>query len=344
MEIKKITNKETWENFLLGCREKTFLQSWNWGEFQKTLGEEIERLGFFKGQNLAAVCLVIKVKSKKGNFLLAPHGPVVEPSLSRPDKLEILSALADNLKQTARKAKLYFIRIAPIWQRGDENARLFKQLKLKEAPMHVHPELSWLLDITPPEEELLSAMRKTTRYLIKQGQKNSELQIVKSQDINDVEQFNKLYMETVKKHHFHPFSLKYLQNEFSAFSRDNQAVIFLAKHQGICLASAIIIYWQGTGFYHQGASITSKIPAAYLLQWEAIKEAKARGCSVYNFWGIADTAPEKLKNHPWAGLTLFKQGFGGCTAPYVKTQDMALSGRYTLIRWFELLRKHKRGF
>ncbi len=343
MDIKEITNKNAWESFLLGCSEKTFLQSWHWGEFQKTMGEKIWRFGLYDGQKLAAVCLVIKVKSKKGDFLLVSHGPVVEVSLNSVNKPKILITLTNKLKEIARAEKSHFIRIAPICQRNNENAQIFSELKFKQAPIHVHPELSWLLDIKPTEEELLAKMRKTTRYLVKQGQKNSDLQIIKSQNITDVEIFNGLYQETVKKHHFHPFSLKYLKNEFLAFANDNQAVIFLAKHQGVYLAAAIVIYWQGIGFYHQGASITSKIPATYLLQWEAIREAKARGCSVYNFWGIADVAPEKLKGHPWAGLSLFKQGFGGQTAPYLKTQDMPLTSRYRPIKWFELLRKYKRG-
>jgi len=45
MEIKEINNKEDWEGFLLRCDEKTFLNSWNWGEFQKREGEKIWRLG-----------------------------------------------------------------------------------------------------------------------------------------------------------------------------------------------------------------------------------------------------------------------------------------------------------
>ena len=34
-KIKEITQKQAWEDFLLECEEKTFLDSWNWGEFQK---------------------------------------------------------------------------------------------------------------------------------------------------------------------------------------------------------------------------------------------------------------------------------------------------------------------
>ena len=180
----------------------------------------------------------------------------------------------------------------------------------REAPIHVHPELTWQLDITLPEEELLMKMRKTTRYLIRQGIKQEKLEILKSRNLKDVEVFNELYQKTVNRHHFSPFSLEYLKKEFLVFEPDNQILVFLAKYQGEILASAIILFWQGIGFYHHGASSLKypKVPASYLLQWEAIREAKRRDCRLYNFWGIAESGL-KNKNHPWWGLTLFKKGF-----------------------------------
>ncbi len=190
-------------------------------------------------------------------------------------------------------------------------------------------------------------MRKTTRYLIRQGLKNPDLKILKSNEVKDVEIFNQLYQKTVSRHSFVPFSLNYLKNEFLSFSKDDQALIFLAKYKEEYLASAIVIFWQGIGFYHQGASVQkhSKIPASYLLQWEAIKEAKKRGCKLYNFWGVADVkSEEKLKKHPWKGLSLFKRGFGGYEKAYLKTQDLSLSKRYWLVYVFEKIRKVKRGF
>jgi len=344
MEIQEIINKEVWENFISQCLEKTFLQSWNWGEFQKTLGEKVWRFGFFENNELLAVCLVIKVKAKRGNFLFIPHGPIIK-FYNLKAKSKILTALIENFKEIAGKEKCSFIRVASIWERNEENAKLFGRVGFLQASIHAHAELSWLLDIGLSEEQLLQKMRKTTRYLIKQGQNNSDLKIIQSQNIEDIEIFNDLYHETVKKHHFTPFSLKYLKNEFSSFAKDNQAVIFLAKHKNDYLASAVIVFWQGIGFYHQGASKVSKIPAAYLLQWEVIKEAKRRNCAIYNFWGIADVKNEQeLKSHPWAGLSLFKQGFGGYEKAYLKTQDLPLSWRYWPVKYFELFRKWKRGF
>ncbi len=46
-QIKEIINKEAWENFLAEIKEKTLLQSWNWGEFNKVRGDKIWRLGIY---------------------------------------------------------------------------------------------------------------------------------------------------------------------------------------------------------------------------------------------------------------------------------------------------------
>jgi lipid II:glycine glycyltransferase (peptidoglycan interpeptide bridge formation enzyme) len=79
------------------------------------------------------------------------------------------------------------------------------------------------------------------------------------------------------------------------------------------------------------------------LQWEAIKEAKNRGCKTYNFWGIApdikNAQEAQESSHPWAGLSLFKMGFGGCRKEYVKTQDLVILPKYWLNYIIEVLRK-----
>ncbi len=360
MEIKEIKNKKIWESFLLECEGKTFLDSWNWGEFQKMMGNKIWRFGIYqqqatgnKQQELVSVALVIKIQAKRGTFLFLPHGPVVRRQVYPPkfrrnlggqagDKRQVLKILLEELQTLAKEEKAGFIRIAPILERNKENIEIFKRLGFREAPIHIHPELTWQLDITLSENELLMQMRKTTRYLIRQAQKNSEIKIIKSQNIKDIKVFNNLYQKTVKRHHFVPFSFEYLKNEFLTFLPDDRVLIFLGKYKGEIISSAIIIFWQNLAFYHQGASSFKypKIPASYLLQWEAIKEAKKRGCKLYNFWGIAS---EKRKNHPWAGLTLFKMGFGGYKKEYVKTQDFPISEKYWLTFIFEKLRKTKRG-
>ncbi|MBZ9578657.1 peptidoglycan bridge formation glycyltransferase FemA/FemB family protein [Patescibacteria group bacterium] len=343
MEIKEIENKEIWESFLLKCQEKTFLDSWNWGEFNKMMRNKIWRLGILEDGELFSVALVIKIQARRGTFLFLPHGPVFKQQTTN-NKQQVLKIFLEKLKEIAMEENAGFIRIGPIWERTEENIEIFKNLGFRDAPIHIHPELTWELDITLPENELLMQMRKTTRYLIRQAQKKFGVKIEQRNDIKSVEVLNNLYQETSIRHHFVPFSFEYLKNEFLAFQPDNQILVLLGEYKGEIVSSAIIIFWQKIAFYHHGASSLKypKIPTSYFLQWEAIKEAKKKGCRLYNFWGIADTK-SKIEKHPWAGLTLFKMGFGGYKKEYVKTQDFPISKKYWLTFVFEKLRKTKRG-
>ena len=342
MEIREIEDKKIWEDFLENFKEKTFLQSFNWGEFNKKMGNKIWRFGIYEISNLIGVALVIKIEAKRGTFLFLPHGPMIKSQISN-SKSQILEFLLEKLSQLAKKERCDFIRIAPILERNKENEKIFKELGFREAPIHIHPELTWELDITPSENELLMGMRKTTRYLIRQALKNKEIEIVKSKNLKDLEAFNKIYQETASRNRFVPFSFDYLKNELLAFKDDNQILIILGKYKGEIVSGGIFVFWQKIGFYHHGASSKKypKIPVSYLVLWEAIREAKDRGCQKFNFWGIAPI--ESLKGHPWEGLTLFKIGFGGYKKEYLKTQDFPISKKYWLCYLIEKIRKKKRG-
>jgi lipid II:glycine glycyltransferase (peptidoglycan interpeptide bridge formation enzyme) len=351
MRIKEINEKEVWEDFLLGCEEKTFLSSWNWGEFNRMMGNKIWRFGIYNDRDPVSVALVVKIIAKRGTFLLIPHGPNIKNPKSeilnskqiQNSKFKILNILLEKLKEIAGEEKVDFIRVSPIWERNEENNEIFKKLGFKEAPIHMHPEASWKLDLRPAEEELMIQMRKTTRYLIRQAERNKDIEIFQSSKIDDVEIFNKLYQEVVQSQRFIPFSFEYLKNEFLAFQPDNQISLFFGKYKGEIIASAFVLFWSKIGFYHHAALLPQyhKIPIAYSLLWEAIKEAKKRGCILFDFWGYVD--PFKNPKHPWAGPTLFKMGFGGKPYEYVKTQDLPLSKKYWLTYIFEKLRKTKRG-
>ncbi len=361
MEVREMNDKNIWEEFLLLCDRKSFLQSWNWGEFQKSLGNKVWRFGLYENQyhrpvygtdgGLVAVALVIKHTARRGSFLIVPHGPVTAQSIaqSQPSTeqsssaLAVLKVLLERLKKLAREEKVDFIRISPIWERLPENEKLFKDLKFRLRPLHTHPESSWKLNIEPSEEDLMNGMRKTTRYLIKQAEKNNDIEIIQSFDLKDVEEFNKMHLEVVKKQNFVPFSLEYFEKEFLAFAEDKQVALFLAKYKGKLVAASYGIFWSNMAFYHHAALLTEykKVPAAYLLQWTAIKEAKNRGCKIYDFWGYSD--PVKNPKHPYSGPTLFKMGFGGYKEEYVMTQDLPTSQKYWISYIIERIRRIKRG-
>src|SRR5205809_443021 len=116
MEIKEVTIKKDWEEFLAQCHQKTFLHSWNWGEFQRSLGYPIFRFGIFEEDQLISVALVIEHRAKRGSFLLVPHGPVVNSKFQIQNS-KIIEVLIGKLKELAKQRKVDFIRISPIWER-----------------------------------------------------------------------------------------------------------------------------------------------------------------------------------------------------------------------------------
>jgi lipid II:glycine glycyltransferase (peptidoglycan interpeptide bridge formation enzyme) len=350
MKIKKIFDKNIWENFLLGCRAKTFLQSWNWGEFHQKMGNKIWRLGIMNGEELIGTALTVKISAKRGTFLMIQHGPIIQNYKSQiinskqiqNYKFQILNILLEKLKEIAGEEGASFIRIAPLFEKNEENKKIFQNLRFREAPMHIHTyEATLKLDIKS-EQDLLKNMRQTTRYLIKQAEKNKEIIIFQSLKIEDIKIFEKLQKEVAKKQNFIPFSLKYLENEFEVFIKEKQISLFFGKYREKIIAGAMVIFWSKIGFYHYAALLPEyrKIPLNYLLQWEIIKEAKKRECELYDFWGYVD--PKKKPKHPWAGPTLFKMGFGGQLYEYTKTQDLPLSWKYWLTYIFEKIRKNKR--
>lgn len=342
MKIETIRNKNIWEDFLLGCEDKTFLNSWNWGNFQLSLGNKIWRLGILEKDKLQGIVLVVKIEAKRGKFLFIAHGPNLKVKEEK-NKQECLKVLMSQLIKIGKEEGVDFIRIGPICERNPANQEIFKTLGFKKAPIHIHPEVTWELDISRPEDEILANMRKTTRYLIRKSEQEKEFVIKENNTIEGVEYFYKIYLETKKRQEFVAFPLEYIKKEFLAFNSENQISILLGEYQKEIISGGIFIFWQNICFYHHGASSKKyqKNPTSYLLLWQAIKRAKERGCKKFNFWGIAET---ECKNHPWAGLTLFKKGFGGEKKEYLKTQDYPFSFKYWLNFLIEMIRKAKRGY
>lgn len=335
--VSELSDRATWDDFLLRVRPHTFLQTWQWGEFNRLQGNGILRLGVTEASTgrLVAVALVVDVSSRRARFLFCPHGPV----WADPAAVSSLPAVVTHLKSYARSRGISFIRFSTMLPDTIESRSVFRQLHFRNAPIHMHPELAWMLDITPSGEQLLSGMRKTMRQLIR---KSETLGVSTSMGNDDGarKEFLRLYHTTAQRQHFVGFSEAYLRDEMAAFGDD--AKILFARHGGNVLAGAVVIFTPYAAFYHHGASIPTKerVPAAYLLQWAAIVEAKRRGLPWYNFWGIA---PDGQSRHPWAGLTAFKKGFGGFSEAYLHAQDLPLQVRYIVNYIVERARRARRG-
>ena len=339
VDIKEITQYPVWSDFLNKDPGHSFLQTWEWGELQEKLNYKIIRLGIYDNKRLSAMALVIKIKSKRGNFLFVPHGPVIDPKENNSLIDILLEGLFKYLTRLAKEENYSFIRIAPIIEDTENNRKLFSRLGFRTAPIYMHAERTWVLDINKTEDELLSEMRKTTRYLIKRADREGVI-VEQRSDEKAFKEFLRIYKETASREHFVPFSLSYIKHEYEEFKATNNVLFLFGRVNQEYSASALILFTKYGAFYHQGASIHTKIPVTYRLQWEAIKEAKKRGCILYNFWGIQQDG-RTPKN--WGGLTMFKTGFGGRQIDYVPTQDYIISPKYYLTYLYERYLAWKRG-
>ena len=335
IQVKEVTSKEIWESFLLKQDLPPFMQSWNAGDLAESMGETVKRVGLYDNEVLIGICLISIVDARRGKHLYAPYGPVVSSK-----QQECYQALTDYLVKEGSELQCDFIRLAPYLERNEQNKSLLKQLGYRVAPIHVLSEIVWKLDLTPSEDELLMNMRKTTRNLIRRAIKDKVV-MKKTTENSAVEKFIELMQSTYKRHQFVPYPNKLYREQVNAFKDDDQVIVFKGSSGDEVIASAIVMYYGNVASYHHGASIRSKVPVAYLLQWEAIREAKARGCREYSFWGIEETEDSK---HPFYGITKFKKGFSGDIRYLIPAQDYPLTKKYWFNYLIESIRRVRRGF
>jgi len=335
--VKTIEDSATWESFLATHSEANFLQSWLWGELYKKLDRPVYRSGFYRGDTLMAVMLSIVEPARRGRYLTVPAGPITDWKDQHLNR-----AIVGEVKKIATAEKCVFVRVRPQLEQNDASKQLFRELGLRSAPMHLHAELTSQLDITKTEDELKANFRKNTRYELKQAKKRG-IKISQTTDAAAIEQFYELQLQTATRHGFVPYGKNFLQKQFEVFSDAGKALLYSAHTaEGALIAQAFVIFYNQEAAYHYGASteLGRKEPGAYLIQWQAIKEAKKRGMTRYNFWGV--TRPDQTK-HRFYGVSIFKRGFRGDDVEYLHAQDLVINPlRYSLNFAVEHARKRRR--
>lgn len=331
-DTREIYSKYIWEKFLLSGKPGTFLQSWNWGETNKTIGYRIKRLGFYKKDVLSGCALMIHQPAKRGPHYLIPGGPVLDYK----DK-GLLKYILKYIKEFAENERVWFVRIRPDIKEDNNLRKYLGKIGLNPAPMHVHGENTLVLDIGKSEEDILKNMRKTTRYLIRKSL-NQGFSIDISTDEEKALDLYKLQKETVKRHGFVGFKKDWFISELKVFAKDGQALLFECKKDKELLSSSIVVFYANKAFYHFSASSQSSLRtnASYYLQWQIIKKAKELGLKYYDLWGIA--ARDDPKHRFW-GVTVFKKGFGGERVDWLHAHDLPIRSYYWLTYFFESLRR-----
>ena len=348
LTLKKGIEKKEWNQFVAeNALDGGVLQSWEWGELEKAEGHGVWRLAWEEGGELVACCLLVERRLSFGwTYLYAPRGPIIEkPKVKSqkhaPYQREALvrgSKVIDVLEDFAREQQSIFLRIEPPYEMHtvipakagiqnvsaiDSHFRGNDDSYYKISP--VQPDKTLRIDCTQSEEQLLAAMHQKTRYNIGLAEKRG----VVVQEGKDMDAFWKLLSETTQRDGFSGHTRVHYETILATLD----AKFFFTTHEGHPLATALVVFFGKTAYYLHGASANEHrdMMAPYALHWAIIREAKRRGCTIYDLWGIDEKK--------WPGVTRFKQGFAPATprTHYAGTYDLPISNsRYALYRMKKL--------
>jgi lipid II:glycine glycyltransferase (peptidoglycan interpeptide bridge formation enzyme) len=189
-----------------------------------------------------------------------------------------------------------------------------------------------VIDLTDSEEAILKRMSQGTRYKVRYAPKHGVT--VRAGTIDDLPLLYRLYAETGARDGFLTRPYSYYEDEWGALMRAGLAQPLIAEYEGTALAHVILFRFGRTCWYFYGASSGAhrNLMATYLLQWEAMRWAKANGCTRYDLWGAPNTFDE---SDPMWGVYRFKEGFGGVVTRTIGAWDYtpypALNTLYTRV-------------
>lgn len=293
-------NRDAWNQFVLqhGPISGRFLQSWEWGKFQKAVGERVRREEFSEHGTCVGVAQWLDRQAMDVvRYAYCPKGPVFRKG----EGGRGLKGLRGEI----------FLRIEP-----DESSLLTQC----EKSIDLSPARTRITDLCATEDELLAAMHPKTRYNIRIAQKHGVIVNLAQTDFDAVWH---LFEETVSRRAFRLHSKKYYRQMVESL-QDGACRVFLAtaSHDGMLLAANIMVDFGDTRTYLHGASSSEhrNLMTPYLLHWELIRDAKERGFAFYDWWGVAPA--DALHTHPWSGITRFKRGFPGVEYVSPGTYDL----------------------
>jgi lipid II:glycine glycyltransferase (peptidoglycan interpeptide bridge formation enzyme) len=254
-----------------------------------------------------------------------PWGPELPPDF--PDDPNVRTLAAQELTLALRPfLSSTFIRFDPPWFEDRIITRIRMSCceerifiegspmagRFKRAAADIQPPDTVLVDLTPPLDDILAAMKPKCRYNIGLAEKRGV--VVCDQESNNIEVFYKLLTETALRDGIAVHNIEYYRALFEEARNGNgfptQLRLYIARHEDDDLAAIVALFRgkQATYLYGASSNIKRNLMAPYALQWKAMQDAKACGCEVYDLFGIP---PDERPNHPMAGLYRFKTGFGG---------------------------------
>lgn len=297
-----------------------FLQSNQWINFQNKIGIKNH---IISDRNFWSNILEYRLPGV-GKYFYIPRGPVLEKDIAENELKTVLS----DLIELAKINKAGWIRV-DIFDERMKKVLMDEKNKIVRAPHDMQPKQLFIIDIDKGEEEILAQMKPKTRYNIKLAQKRgvTVAGVGRNADENiKVEKFLELIKKTANRKEVVFHKPDYYKQMLQNISEDNLN-LYLATYNNDIVAGALLVTYGEMATYLHGASADNyrNVMAPFLLQWEMIKIAKARGCKKYDFGGISINEENKLREKKWQGVTKFKQGFAK------QTEAVEFSGSYDII-------------
>jgi lipid II:glycine glycyltransferase (peptidoglycan interpeptide bridge formation enzyme) len=330
-----------WNSIISRLPNPHFLQTYEWGQVKAKYGwsclfaawdsdgrwkaeGDPNLLSTFQSPVAAALILKRQIISNafaaRLSILYAPKGPLLDWTNE-----SLRNRVLNDLQSLAKKQGAIFLKMDPdvVLGRGvpagesdvidNGGQAVMSELERRgwrSSSDQIQFKNTVLIDLNPPEEEMLARMKQKTRYNVRLAEKKGVL--VRIGTPEDLATLYKMYAETSVRDGFVIRDDGYYQMVWKAFMSSEEPTCepLIAEVDGEPVAGIFVFYFAGRAYYVYGMSRNAhreKMPA-YLLQWEALKRAKAKGCNVYDLWGAPDVFEDS--DSMW-GVYRFKEGLGG---------------------------------
>ncbi|OGJ16451.1 MAG: hypothetical protein A2632_03240 [Candidatus Pacebacteria bacterium RIFCSPHIGHO2_01_FULL_46_16] len=293
------------------------LQSWEWGEFRKKTGVQIERVGVFENGQLVRAFQVtfhrIPIIERTMGYL--PKGYL-------PDEEQM-----STLKQLAKEHNAVAIKLEPniaqpiAAKSAHSTIGTFLEDHGAVPGKPLFTKYTFHIDLTKTEEELFANLQSKTRYNVALAAKKG-VTVEENTTKAGLEEHLAILAETTKRQGFYAHSPEYFRTMWQELHASGMLRIFVARYAGKTLASWLMFVFNHVLYYPYGASrdLHREVMASNLMLWEMIRFGKLAGCTTFDLWG--SLGPDPNPKHPWFGFHRFKKGYGGTLMEFVGTYDL----------------------
>ncbi len=326
---------EVWDAFVAAHPQGHPLQTSAWAALKATVGWRARRLLLRDGgRPLAGGQLLLRHRYGVA-AAYAPRGPLFSGDAGTD------GALLAALERAARRARAVFLRVEPNLLDSQPELNIVRRLELEHGYAEtagVQPSTSVHLSLLPEPETLLAGMSKGHRADIRRAQRDG-VAVRAGDGAADMASFQRIMETTAARAGFGIHSGGYYAAARRLFGE--RALLLLAEIDGAAVGGCLVVASCGVCLYLYGGSDERGLRsgANHLLQWQAIRWARERGCHTYDFWGVPDAfgalatatdederarLEERAKADPLYGVFRFKKGFGGAVVRYAPACDRVL--------------------